>query len=190
MNRLFIGLPVDHTITEKLNPVLVKLASYKDTVKTVSSVHMHITMKFLGNADSETTSKILQILPETLRQHPPVSYDAVGLGAFPSTQNAAVLWCGIKTDTSALLSLHGDIEKAMERLGFERDTRTFSPHITVARIRKGRKLPPTILQYFQKSSMTHFGSSLFDKITLFKSDLTPEGPHYTELLTIRLEEKR
>lgn len=189
MNRLFIGLPVDLKIIEKLNPVLVKLSSCKDTVKTVSPAHMHITMKFLGSTDSETESKILQILPDTLKKHAPLSYDAVGLGAFPSIQKASVLWCGIKSDTSALLSLHGDIEKAMESLGFIRETRAFSPHITVARIRKGSNLPPPIIHYFQNESMTRFGSSLFNKIILFKSDLTSEGPHYTELFTIRLGQK-
>ncbi len=190
MDRLFIGLPVDQTITERLNPVLVKLSSCKDRVKTVSPAHMHITMKFLGNTDSETTAEILQVFPEALKNHLPISYDAVGLGAFPSLQKASVLWCGIKTETPALLSLHDDTEKAMESLGFKRDTRAFSPHITLGRIRKGRKLPPPVLQYFQKNSITPYGSSLFDQIILFKSDLTPEGPHYTELLTIRLKQKR
>src|SRR5947208_5309760 len=64
-----------------------------------------------------------------------------GLGAYPSPARARVIWAGVGRGTDALVELAGRVDAALAGLGFEREPRAFSPHVTLRRVRVPRREP-------------------------------------------------
>jgi 2'-5' RNA ligase len=81
------------------------------------------------------------------------------------------------------------VESELEKLGFSTETRGFSPHLTLARVRDDTA--PAARQELGKligevkSDFT--GMMTVDAIKLVKSQLTPTGPIYTVLSTIEFK---
>lgn len=186
MERLFIGLPIEKSIVDKLKNPLEKLKNQTGKIKTVPPENLHITIKFLGDTDEETKISLIKRLPEALSGFSAIPYQARGFGAFPSLKKPTIFWCGLRTDLDILTSLQ-KIEMLSKELGFPAEEKKFRPHITLGRIRRDKKISPEIIDYLAKNRDMEFGSAFFDKVILFKSDLTSAGPRYSELITCRLK---
>ena len=61
-----------------------------------------------------------------------------------------------------------------------------TPHLTLARVKSGRKISGDLLKFVEKNRNMRFGESAFRRLSLFSSKLTPDGPVYTELKAIHL----
>ncbi len=183
--RLFIALTADG-LGDLLWPVYGRLAEYPRAVKPVAPANYHITLKFLGETAPETFRALrdefstlrpgVAALPATLR----------GLGAFPGLRKPQVLWCGLDCDRDAVQGLQAMMEDLSERHGFRRDVRRFTPHLTLARLRREAGMPPDLADYFAAHRDALFGESRFDRVVLFRSDLGREGPTYTAMEEIVL----
>lgn len=186
MTRLFIGLPLNSSLAGNLSEVQDFLTRNSFLIKPVQPENYHLTLKFLGECegglarDVEKGFEALSLKPGDL------SYALTGLGSFPDLKRATVLWCGLETDMKRLQSLHGDIEKFTASLGFPREKKPLVPHLTLGRVRKGRKLTGEIISFFEKNRNSRFGESSFDKMILYASRLTPGGPVYQPLKTLHL----
>ncbi len=100
-----------------------------------------------------------------------------GIGAFPDARSARIIWLGVDDESAKeLRKIAMMIEDRLARLGFRSD-KTFSPHVTILRV-KDRANITSIL----KNDI--FGRELLDKIKVKKSELTPDGPIYSDLFTI------
>jgi len=180
MTRLFFAMPAEG-MAEALRPVHDELAGYRRALKAVEPENYHITLKFLGETDRGALGRLagdfralhpdLGALPCTLR----------GLGAFPDIRRARVLWCGLDLDLVAMERVRLLIEDLSEKHGFAKEPRPFQPHLTLARVRKDMIVPAECAAYIAAHQDTVFGTSLFDRIVLFKSELRREGPRYTAL---------
>jgi 2'-5' RNA ligase len=104
------------------------------------------------------------------------------IGAFPSSKKAKILWVGIEEGVNKLIELFSTIEDKVSNLGFEKETRNFTPHITFARVKKGNYSLPDPIEF-------SFAPFPVNEITLFKSTLTPKGPIYEILSAIPLRGK-
>jgi len=88
------------------------------------------------------------------------------------------VWVGIEEGAEALCELAQRVEQALEPLGFAREERPFSPHVTVGRVRSSRardKLAAMMLEQRQHA----FGEMEVERVELMRSDLRPTGPIYT-----------
>ena len=94
-----------------------------------------------------------------------------GLGAFPTRRRAKVLWVGIDRGKDNLIKLFSVIEDKLTVLGFGKEKREFHPHVTFARVKKGKYSLSRNIDF-------SFDSFPINKIILFKSTLTPGGPVY------------
>ena len=72
------------------------------------------------------------------------------------------------------------IEAALLPLDFPPEERAFVPHLTLGRIRSPRGWD-RVLPLVKAHEQTYFGESMIDHLTLYHSDLRPEGPKYTPL---------
>jgi 2'-5' RNA ligase len=79
-----------------------------------------------------------------------------------------------------LLALQEDIEAEMEKLGCERESRRFHPHLTLGRVRFPSHLDP-LIQELRKYQEHKFGEMRVEKFTFFQSTLKPSGAEYTVL---------
>jgi 2'-5' RNA ligase len=182
VNRLFAAVPLEQNVLKALKAPLKELSHYKGIVRPVSEGHLHITIKFIGDTDDTRTDALCRHF-SSLNIHKDDTSPRItlkGVGAFPSLARASVLWCGIKDD-EILQKLYRSIEEYSVSHGCNADTRSFSPHITLARIARDKKPPETLINYFKFHSNHQYAFLSVKRAVLYKSVLTPQGPLYTEI---------
>jgi len=157
-------------------------------VKWVDPKGIHLTLKFLGNIPSERVTEITEAVQKAAQGISPFLLEISGLGAFPSLKQVRVFWVGITGEVDKLSKLQQDIDSALTVLGFAREERPFTPHLTLARIREGTSPPQ------RRSFGELVGSTAFEDkypvqvraVRLMRSQLTPAGAVYTCLSVVGL----
>jgi len=183
--RLFIAIPLPDTILAGLNQLQTNLKPFARDAKWVKPAGMHLTLKFLGYVDTEQVSSITAALKSTAKCHAETMVRAHGCGFFPNPRHPSVLWIGVEAN---LQSLQQMIEEEMSKLGFEKEKRPFSPHLTLARFRDARGLMH-LAQETQKFANQTFGEFTATNIILYESILRPQGAEYHCLEAFHLKEQ-
>ncbi len=179
--RLFIALEIERSVLQGLTPVFDMLSRHPLFLKAVPIDNCHVTLKFFGECRAGPSSDIVREFTSIKLPEGPIPYRLRGLGAYPNLARASVLWCGVETDGNALRDLNEAVELFAGRFGFPRETRSFKPHLTLARVRKGMKLTSQVAGYFRDSQEKEFALSSFTRLSLFSSSLTSRGPIYQVL---------
>lgn len=107
-----------------------------DLVHWTGPENIHLTLKFLDNrVREETLGNLRLILADTCAGHVPFDVLLLGLGAFPSARRTRILWAGVGAGSDKLRTLAADLDDALSPLGFGREERPYTPHLTVGRAR-------------------------------------------------------
>lgn len=174
----------------KLEPIIAEFISQiKKTdanVKLVEPENMHLTLKFLGETDEENIPEIGQIMEESVKDVKSFNIEIKGSGVFPNQNYLRVIWLGIQ-NSEQIKIIAEKIDKKLTGLGFKKEKRDFSPHLTIARVRSAKN-KDKILKVIEKYKDTLFAEVKVDCLKLKKSDLTPNGPVYTTLREVKLGE--
>jgi 2'-5' RNA ligase len=147
-------------------------------LKLVEPQNIHITIRFLGNitpAMAETISAEMKKI-----QFTPFTVQIKGLGAFPNPNYSRVIWAGITTGANQLKNVFSQLEPQLRGLGFKPDSKGFSPHLTIARVRSGRN-KQQLAKFITENANYEFGAVNAKCLRLKKSDLTPRGPVYSTI---------
>jgi 2'-5' RNA ligase len=154
---------------------------------------IHLTIKFLGDMDEEIIDPLLVAVEQTIGSQIPVNVPLERWGAFPRPQSPRVLWVGPSenwergAEATRIAEIHGAIEQACEGLSFLRETRPFSPHLTLARIKVGeRHVGVALAKAGVLDRPLSVGSLAVESVVLMKSELKPTGSVYTKLWEVRL----
>ena len=154
---------------------------------------IHLTIKFLGDMDEQVIDPLRAALEQAIGSQRAVNVPLERLGAFPRPQNPRVLWVGPSenwekgAEAKRITEIHGAIEQACEGLRFLRETRPFSPHLTLARIKAGeRHVGVALAKCGVLDRPLSLGSLAMETIVLMKSELNPTGSVYTKLWGVRL----
>lgn len=182
--RAFISTDID--VSESIWNFYNALMQYDTSLKVVNPENIHITLKFLGNIDEKLVPRIKKIMEESVKGINPFYVNLRGVGAFPSMSNIRVIWIGI-SNSELLGNISNKLEEKLEVLGFKREARPFSPHITLARTKKAVKMKE-IRELMEEWTNTEFSTQLIDRIRLKKSVLTPKGPIYTTVEEVSLHQ--
>ncbi len=153
-------------------------------VKLVEPENIHLTLKFLGDTEESQIDAIEQIIKESVMGIPPFSLTLRGTGVFPNERYLKVLWIGI-VDADPLARIAKLIEEKLVPLGFAKEKREFSAHLTIGRVRTARN-KDQLLSVIHKFKDDEFLTQQVTVVTLKKSELTPKGPIYTTLREIPL----
>ena len=141
-----------------------------------------MTLKFLGRTAAHLTPWVGETVGAIAGAHPSATLQVHGLGAFPSTQRARVLWAGIDDPAGVLTGLVADLETGLAE-AFRPEMRRFHPHLTLA-----RSEPPLRLPELYADTPLESGSFVVDRVVLFRSHLQGRGsPKYEALRTFALE---
>ena len=157
-------------------------------VRPVRPDGIHLTLKFLGDIGEDLVQPVVNAISPIARAHRPFKLRLGSPGAFPRGNSPRVLWVGIEGDLTALLDLQRQIEGALASLGFARDSREFSPHLTVARFNNSASLRDR-LRAGQALFSAHIDSLLgtnVDRVTLMQSTLLPSGAVYRPIASLQL----
>jgi 2'-5' RNA ligase len=151
---------------------------------------IHLTLKFLGDVQADWLEDIADALRSACAPHAPFSLSIGGMGVFPNPRRPRVVWIGVDEPTGTLIRLQQDIERAISPLGFPTERRTFSPHLTLGRVKNGRGAAELeALGQYAKQAQVRVGEMEAHAVYLMRSDLRPSGAVYTELAEVALNNK-
>ncbi len=188
--RSFIAIELSEEVRQSLGRLQNKLKEDGGfPVKWVEPDSIHLTLKFLGNIGRDKVEEITRAMEEAARDTPPFRLEVKGLGVFPDLKRVQVAWVGITGETDRLSQLQRRIDSALAALGFAPETRPFTAHLTLARVRDRASFNER-QSFGQLIAATRFDTPhafTVDSIKLMRSDLTPDGPIYSEIDSIRLK---
>jgi 2'-5' RNA ligase len=142
-------------------------------------------LKFLGAVPEARIEAVGGALAEVSVTGSPFEAHIVGLGAFPSPGRPRVIWAGMKDGAPEMVELARRVDTTLGELGFPRDERSFSPHVTLGRVRRpGRD--QALTDALGRASVREFGRIRVEGVSLMRSELGPRGARYTELVQTRL----
>ncbi|MBM3302856.1 MAG: RNA 2',3'-cyclic phosphodiesterase, partial [Deltaproteobacteria bacterium] len=146
--------------------------------------------KFLGEVPLSNLEFLKQILTRETQALPTFEMQFGSLGCFPNPRQPRVIWIGLQAP-STLAMMQQNIETAADKLGYTREERTFSPHLTLGRVRQAVSAAD-----IQRIRTTLAGMQLgrieplrVDSIHLFKSDLRPSGSVYTKIFSATMKQQ-
>lgn len=187
--RLFVAMTAPEDIQERLGELTQTVARQinkeKNKIKWVQPPNFHLTLKFLGECEGERLPSLLEALQSAIHTASSFSLTWNGLGCFPDRGSPQVVWVGVQEGRDQLTALAAAIESALEPLGFVKENRPFSAHLTIGRVKEiqnGQKLRSLLAT----QSHPPFGTTPVNSLALVQSVLSSAGPHYTVLQTIPL----
>jgi 2'-5' RNA ligase len=177
--RSFVSIDLDdEKILPQIESIVSSLSSLGGDLKPVERENIHLTLKFLGNVSASKVEEVKSALAQVT--FPPFSLEIKGAGAFPNLKRMNVIWVGVDEGWSQVELIFEQTEKLLHQLGFSRETRPFSPHITVARVKSGRKRDE-IAAFLGHLADKSFGTFSVESVRLKQSVLSPSGPKYSTL---------
>jgi 2'-5' RNA ligase len=177
--RSFVAFDIDsQQVLAKLREVQDILSKSGADLKLVEPQNIHITLRFLGDITQSMVDRIGQEMQSITFK----SFDVEikGIGTFPNLRHAKVIWAGIRGGEKELSRIFDQLEPRLRLLGFAPDSRGFSPHLTVARVKSGRN-KSELTKAVTEMSAFEFGKVQAKSLRLKKSVLTPRGPIYSIL---------
>jgi len=177
--RSFIAFDIDNErIIERFSEAQQMLVRTGADLKLVKPENIHVTMRFLGDVTAHMVDLIYGVMQKVSLS--PFDVEIRGLGAFPKLQYARVVWAGIGKGADQLSGIFGQLEPKLRELGFKPDSKGFSPHLTIARVRSGRG-KSELIRCIMDSADYEFGIVNAACLRLKRSVLTPKGPIYSTL---------
>ncbi|MEM4298409.1 MAG: RNA 2',3'-cyclic phosphodiesterase [Nitrososphaerota archaeon] len=153
-------------------------------VKHVEPENLHFTIKFLGEISDVQAQDLWRRVSDISVS--PINITYKGIGSFPSPHRISVIWIGVDREGGeALRSLAHEVEKRLMGLVLG-DTKPFQPHLTITRVKSGRNREG-LLKVIEALRDVEFGKDTLTALKLKKSDLTPQGPVYTDIYTLRFQ---
>jgi 2'-5' RNA ligase len=189
--RAFIAIDLSPEIHQKLEEVSEKYKSQlaKVPVRWVPVTNIHLTLKFLGDVSLSNIEILTDMIQTEVSIHHQFELTVGGAGAFPNSRQPRVLWIGIQAPQELLVIQKG-IEAATTRLGYAREDRAFSPHLTLGRVSRNATSQDVkdISHTLEKTRIGFLGATCVEQIHLYRSDLNPKGAVYTKIFTTTLLE--
>lgn len=177
--RLFTALDPPPDTVERLAPL-----QRPDSLdaRWTSPEQFHVTIRFIGNVDEETATAYRNAL--TGIESPPIECVPYGLDVLPSRRNPSVLIVGLE-QTEALMDLYQTVSDVLEAEGLEPETRTYRPHVTLARV---RGLPArSVHAFLDETAAASLEPFTVDAFHLYESTLTSDGAVHESLEAFSLD---
>jgi len=172
MHRLFIATD----FPDEVNEALANICFGIPAAKWVPKDQMHLTLRFIGDANDTMLSDITEILEHVNSSH--FSLTLKGVGYFPPRRKPNVLWAG--TEPSAeLMELRDSIENLMEELRLPGEQRKYHAHVTLARLRQEAPLD-RVTGYLSAHGLFRIDAAPITEFHLYSSVLTGDGAVHTK----------
>jgi len=174
--RLFVAIPVSTEVSAALvgyQSVLSPMGPFS----MVPAKNMHMTLKFIGEADEETLEKVDRALASIRAE--PFEMGLEGIGAFPNPKKVKVIWAALCRGSQQAVKLAREVDERLGELGFQKEGR-FHPHITLARS-KGGQDRDGLQKLLVSADQPAFGAFMVDGMSLMKSELHPDGARHEVL---------
>ena len=187
--RAFIAIDLSQEIQKRLEEVLVNYRSKLPNVpiRWVPATNIHLTLKFLGDVSIANLELLTEMIEKEISSHRQFDISVGGSGAFPNIRQPHVVWVGVEAPPE-LSAIQNGIEVTTSRLGYSREERAFSPHLTLGRVsRNATSLDvKKISNVLETNKIGFLGATCVEKVYLYRSDLQPAGAVYTQIYSSSL----
>lgn len=186
--RVFAAIDVGDAVRAEAARVIQVISEKIEAARTppkitwVKPAALHVTLRFIGEVDDAAVPALCEQLAPPIEMAPfEVSWR--GLGAFPSPRNPRALWMGVVAGGAPLGALEAEVTRRLAGT-LDPESRPLLPHLTLGRIKMtGAGVDwPKVLQAVEVRG----AQSLVDRVTLYRSQLSQRGPHYTGLVSAPL----
>lgn len=181
--RLFVAVELGGSVQQALDRLQNELQrSGLRGMRWVRPEGIHLTLKFLGETPREKVAPVVAALSESTVGVPPHELSLGKLGTFGGRGAPRVLWVDLEGDLAPLLDLQEQVERALVPLGFPREGRRFSPHLTLARVRpeEARQVAAPLAEAMNVARAPEARIEVRE-LSLMLSQLGPGGAVYTRL---------
>ena len=184
--RLFLAIDIPPRAREIITALQNRFKPLGFNASWVAPENVHLTLQFLGDTPPEQIPDIHQGVSAAVTPVPQFMVALKEVGVFPKLKKPPrILWVGMEDPKNRLAVLQENIAKQMEEIGFPKEKRNFTPHLTLARIRQDRGGKRAKLERLKRevesSPEIEMESFKIDAVQLIESQLTPRGSVYTVL---------
>jgi 2'-5' RNA ligase len=179
--RIFIALDIPAEIRERIAEFVEHARPYAPEAKWARIEGLHVTLKFVGEVSDAKVHEIRSALPAVKAE--PFDVKFSGSGFFPGPNAPRVFWIGVEGG-EGLAGLAAAIDSTTHALGIAKETRAFSPHLTLARSGSGPgsgQLLRPLRNFEQAEAGAQFGTMTAREFFLYRSELQKGGARYTKL---------
>jgi 2'-5' RNA ligase len=188
--RSFIAIELPEAVKKGLQQLQSELTLPRYSfVKCVAPEGIHLTLKFLGNISAQKVTEVTGVMEQASQGVIPFKLQITEVGAFPNMRRPRVLWVGIKGDVDKLVGWQQRLDNGLVPLGFAKEARPFTPHLTLARLRENCS-PGDTLHFGEMVAGSHVEVDYTFTVTslnLMRSQLLPTGAVYSSLAEVKLE---
>jgi len=183
--RTFIAVRLSQEVLRSIEETVGRLraAPGGDACRWPASDTIHLTLKFLGDVPDERLAEVYAAADRAAHSAQPFAFEIRGLGCFPNANRPRIVWLGVGDPSERLTTLAARLDEELAALGFQRERRPFTPHLTIGRARRGASrdaiaaLGRTVSSWPDET----LGRVLVERIHVFGSELTPRGAIHTSL---------
>jgi 2'-5' RNA ligase len=185
--RLFVAIELPGEVREALGRLQHELQRRGlEKLRWVRPESIHLTLKFLGETPVEKMPVLQAALMDAVKRTGVHELALGKLGTFGGSR-PRVVWVDLTGDLDAVRDLQERIEMALNPLGFEREAKGWSPHVTLARVGQEsvREVAGVIGPAIAAVSAP-LGTIPVHEVSLMRSTLRPSGAVYERVAAFPL----
>ena len=178
--RSFISLDLPLSLRHELSghAKLIAGQDKRQKIRWLPPENYHLTLVFLGEIESAILSGLQFALEQKLEAAESVTLTISAITPFPFSRPRIA--AALVENTAELLRLQSDVANCVRKCGITLERRRFVPHVTLGRLkpRAGKTVDFKVRNILL--------SGIADSVTLFQSELTPDGAIHSALAEIPL----
>jgi 2'-5' RNA ligase len=177
--RVFVALSLDDEIKQKMLRVQRCIDTTRAKVRWSTSDQLHLTLKFIGDVADAKVTPICQAVSRAAQTAESFEIEIVKTGCFPLNGSPRIIWVGGDEPTGTLTTVVQRLEEELFALGIAKETRTFSVHFTIGRVKsddsRGRLRESVAACTFEP------GRQIIRELVLYQSTLARSGAQYAAI---------
>jgi 2'-5' RNA ligase len=189
--RSFIAVDIPDSLSGALGKTSTQLQESLSglPIRWVPVENIHLSLKFLGDVSEKNIPVINEIVQAEAATHTTFEISVGGFGVFPNVIRPRVIWVGVEAPDE-LINLQRRIDVETARLGYAPDQRDFSPHLTFGRVSRNAspKQVRKVSEILRNYHLGFLGAARITEVSLFRSDLGPDGAVYSKMYSAELSE--
>ncbi|MBQ7155051.1 MAG: RNA 2',3'-cyclic phosphodiesterase [Synergistaceae bacterium] len=176
--RAFVAVKLPGNVADELENFLAELRPLAP-IRWVRREQFHITLKFLGELPHEDIEQVKELL-EPMKYFDPFTMRLDYIGAFPNLSVPRTLWLSGKQGAYEISRIAYKVDDVLcSEMELPHETKKFRAHLTLARLKDDYRLPEAVVRKLGEIPPITFECS---ELFLMRSQLTPGGPIYSQLL--------
>jgi RNA 2',3'-cyclic 3'-phosphodiesterase len=188
MKRTFLAVDIHPTEKLKEDFGLIRRRLRLEKINWVPEGSLHITTNFLGDTEEDILPLMVKNFEGSLLSMPAFELVIRSFGVFRNLHDPRVIWLGCDP-CPTLQQIKNRLDQVLAGLGFKPESRDFSPHLTLGRVKNLRQVNQ-LSQLITLYKDVVFQKLRIDHLNFYESRLTPVGPEYISIKNFPLQMDR